>query len=119
MSAGATLRAWLYRLTASVPTAWHYDRLFRWMVIGAGVSLGVFVFRPPNPATPRPMSSAPISSVSGSLGPTYGATAVGTPLAPLLPPALPNIAPGRSLDGATITPAPADGFGTLPSAGRR
>lgn len=46
MRAAATLRAWLYRLTASVPTAWHYDRLFRWMVIGAGVSLMVFVLRP-------------------------------------------------------------------------
>jgi hypothetical protein len=118
MSAVATLRARLYRLAASVPSAWHYDRLFRWMVIGAGVSLIVFLFRPPNPAAPRPMSSAPISSVSASLGSTYGAPAAGTPLASP-PPALPNIAPDRSLDGVTITPAPADGFGTLPSAGRR
>jgi hypothetical protein len=118
MSAVATLRAWLYRLTASVPAAWHYDRLFRWMVIGAGVSFVVFVFRPPNPAAPRPISSAPISSVSASLGSTYGAPAAGTPLAPP-PPALPNIAPSRSLDGVTITPAPADGFGTVPPGGRR
>jgi hypothetical protein len=117
MSAVATLRAKLYRLAASVPSAWHYDRLFRWMVIGAGVSLVIFVFRPPNPAAPRPMSSAPISSVQASPGQTNGAPPAGTPLAP--PPALPNIAPGRSLDGVTITPAPADGFGTLPSAGRR
>jgi hypothetical protein len=117
MNAVATLRAWLYRLAASVPSAWHYDRLFRWMVIGAGVSFAVLVFRPPNPAAPRPMSSAPISSVSASLGPTYGAPA--TSLAPPLPPALPHIAPDRSLDGVAITPAPADGFGTLPSAGRR
>ena len=118
MSAVVTLRAWLYRLAASVPAAWLYDRLFRWMVIGAGVSFVVFVFRPPNPAAPRPMSSAPISSVPASLEPTYGASAAGTPLAPLSP-ALPNIAPGRSLDGVTITPAPADGFGTAPSAARR
>ena len=117
MSAVATLRAWLYRLTASVPTAWHYDRLFRWMVMGAGVSFVVFVFRPSNPVALRPMSSASVSSVHG-LGSTYGAPAVGTPLAPP-PAALPNIAPSRSLDGVTITPAPADGFGTAPPAGRR
>ena len=119
MSAVATLRAWLYRLAASVPAAWHYDRLFRWMVVGAGVSFVVFVFRPPNPATSRPIASAPLSSVPASLGLTYGAPAAGTPLAPPLPPALPDITPSRSLDGVTIIPAPADGFGTLPSAGRR
>ena len=119
MSAVATLRAWLYRLAASVPAAWHYDRLVRWMVIGAGVSFEVFVLRPHNPATSRPIASAPLSSVPASLGPTYGASAAGTPLVSPLPPALPNIAPGRSLDGVTITPAPADGFGTLPSAARR
>ena len=119
MSAVATLRAWLYRLAASVPSAWHYDRLFRWMVIGAGVSFVVFVFRPPNPAAPRPMSSAPISSVPVRLGPTYGAPAAGTPLAPPLHPALPNIAPGRSLDGVTIAPAPVDSFGAAPPAARR
>jgi hypothetical protein len=119
MSVVAIVRSWLYRLTASVPTAWHYDRLFRWMVIGAGVSLMVFVLRPHDLATPRPMASAPLSSVPASLRPTHDAAAAGTPLAPPLPPALPNIAPGRSLAGVTITPAPADGFGTAPSAGRR
>ena len=118
MSAVATVRSWLSRLTASVPTAWHYDRLFRWMVIGAGISLTVFVLRPHNPATSRPTASAPLSSVPASLGPTHDASVARTPLAPL-PPALPNIAPGRSLDGVTITPAPADGFGTAPSAARR
>jgi hypothetical protein len=119
MRAVATVRSWLYRLTASVPTAWHYDRLFRWMLIAAGVSLMMFVLRSHNPATSRPIASAPLSSVPARLRPTYDASAVGTPLALPLPPALPNIAPGRSLDGVTITPAPADGFGTLPSAGRR
>ena len=119
MSAVATLRAWLYRLAASVPSAWHYDRLFRWMVIGAGVSFVAFVFRPPNPATPRPMSSAPISSIPAGLGTTYGTPAAGTPLAPLLPLALPNIAPGRSLGSVTIAPAPVDTFGAAPPAARR
>ena len=118
MSAVATVRSWLSRLTAWVPTAWHYDRLFRWMVIGAGISLMVFVLRPHNPATSRPKASAPLSSVPASLRPTHDASAVGAPLVPP-PPTLPNIAPGRSLDGVTINPAPADGFGTAPSAGRR
>jgi hypothetical protein len=119
MSTVATVRSWLYRLTASVPTAWHYDRLFRWMVIGAGVSLMAFVLGPHNPATSRPTASAPLTSVPASLGPRYDAPAAGTPLALPLPPALPNIAPGRSLDGVTITPVPTDSFGTAPSAGRR
>ncbi len=119
MSAAVTLRSWLYRLAASVSSAWHYDRLFRWMVIGAGVALTVFVLRPKDPATPLPTASAPTSSAPASLGPTYGASTTGTSLVPPVPPALPKIAPGRSLDGVTITPAPTDGFGTVPSAGRR
>jgi hypothetical protein len=117
MSTVATVRSWLYRLTASVPTAWHYDRLFRWMVIGAGVSLMAFVLRPHNPATSRPIASAPLSLPAG-LGPTHDASAAKTPLTPPST-ALPNIAPSRSLDSVTIIPAPADGFGTAPSAGRR
>jgi hypothetical protein len=68
MSAVATLRAWLYRLTASVPAAWHYDRLFRWMVIGAGVSFVVFVFRPPNPSQTYLKFSAYPMSASLSVG---------------------------------------------------
>jgi hypothetical protein len=119
MSAVATVRSWLYRLAASAPTAWHYDRLFRWMVIGAGISLTVFVLRPHDLATSRPIASVPLPSVPAGLAPTHDASAARTPLAPPLPPALPNIAPGRSLDGVTITPAPADGFGTAPSAGHR
>ena len=118
MSAVATVRCWMSRLTASVPTAWHNDRLFRWMVIGAGISLMVFVLRPHDLATSRPIASAPLSSVPASLRPTHDASAAGTPLTPPSP-VLPNIAPGRSLDGVTITPAPADGFGTAPLAGRR
>jgi hypothetical protein len=62
----------------------------------------------------NPHASEPIS-----LGPTYGASAAGSQLAPPGSPALPKITPGRSLDGVTIAPAPVDGFGTLPSAGRR
>ena len=92
MSVIAIVRSWLSRLTASVPTAWHYDRPFRWMVIGAGISLVVFVLRPHNPATSRTTASAPLSSVSASRAPTHDASAAGTPLAPPSP-ALPNIPP--------------------------
>jgi hypothetical protein len=113
MRAAVTLRSWLYRLAMSVPSAWHYDRMFRWMVIGAGVSLAVFVLRPKDPVTPRPIAG---SSAPASLGPTYGASAARTAL---VPPALPKIAPGRSLDGVTITPAPTDGFGTVPLTTRK
>jgi hypothetical protein len=116
MSAVVTLRSWLYRLAASVPSAWHYDRVFRWMVIGAGVSLTVFVLRLMDPPAPRPIASAPTSSVPANLGSTYGATAAEA--LPVHPPSLPKIAPGRPLDAVTITPAPTDGFGTVPSAGR-
>jgi hypothetical protein len=103
--------------STSLPSAWHYDRVFRWMVIGAGVSLTIFVLRPPNPATPQPIAST--LSIPASLGPTYGASGAGAPLAPPMVPALPRIALGRSLNAATITPAPTDGFGTVPSAGRK
>jgi hypothetical protein len=116
MRAAVTLRSRLYRLATSVPSAWHYDRMFRWMVIGAGVSLAVVVLRPKNPVAPRPIAG---SSAPASLGPTYGASAAGTPLAPPTPPTLQKIAPGRSLDGVTITPVPTDGFGTVPSASRK
>jgi hypothetical protein len=119
MSAAATVRSWLYRLTAAVPAAWHYDRLFRWSAIGAGITLALFVLRLAGPPTPRMQVSAPGSSAPAVPGPTYGASAAGSPLAPPASTALPKIAPGRSLDGVTIAPAPADGFGTLPSAGRR
>jgi hypothetical protein len=45
MSMGATRRAWLRRMTAAAPSAWHYDRVFRWSAIGAGVALAAFVLQ--------------------------------------------------------------------------
>jgi hypothetical protein len=67
MRAAATIRSWLYRLTAAVPAAWHYDRLFRWTVIGAGVSLMAFVLRPHGPAPSRPIASAPLASANSDV----------------------------------------------------
>ena len=115
MNTAVTLRSWLYRLAASVPAAWHYDRVFRWMAIGAGAALTVFGLRPSNP-TPPPTASVPAAPVS--LGPTYGESAAKAPLTPPVAPVLPSIAPGRPLDNVLIAPIPADGFGTVPS-GRR
>jgi hypothetical protein len=94
----------------AVRTLWERTREAQ----GAGVSLTVFVPPAEGFCHPRPTSSVP-----ASLPPTYGASATGTPLAPSAPRAPPKIAPGRSLDGMTVTPTPTDGFGTVPSTGRR
>ena len=113
MRATRTLWFWLHRLAASVPSAWHYDRLFRWMVIGAGISLVVFVCRP-DPAARYPTASAPIAATPTRLGPPYGSSPAEAPLAPPVTLAAPKITPGRSLDSVTISPPPADDFGTVP-----
>ena len=118
MRASRTLRSWLYRLAASVPSAWHYDRLFRWMVIGAGISLVVFVLPAQILRPAHPTASAPIAATPTRLGPPYGSSAAEAPLAPPVTLAVPKIAPGRSLDSVTISPPPADGFGTAPPANR-
>jgi hypothetical protein len=114
MSAVAASRTWLRRLAGSVPSAWYYDPVFRWAAIGAGVALALLVLRLTAPPALHGPPSVPGSSMPADLGTTYGAAATGS-----LPasPALPKIAPGRSLDGVTIIPAPAsDRFGTVPPA---
>jgi hypothetical protein len=112
MSAIAATRTWLRRMIAAVPTAWHYDPVFRWAAIGAGVAFVLFAVRVVEPlALHRPLF-APRSSAPVMLGPTYDDSVTG---APPVSPASPTIAPGRPLDGATITPAPdQDRFGTAP-----
>jgi hypothetical protein len=107
MTAVATTRIWLRRLARSVPPAWHHDSVFRWTAIGAGVALALFVLRLTAPLARVGPASVPASSVPASLGPTYGASAAGS--SPFPSPALPKIAPGRSLDGVT-----SDRFGTVP-----
>jgi hypothetical protein len=115
MTTVATARTWLHRMAAAAPAAWHYDRVFRWSAIGAGITLLLFVLRLAEPPAHHTLVSAPGSSAPAIPGPTYGASETGSPLAPPVLTALPKIAPGRSLDGVTITPAPEpDRFGTLP-----
>ena len=101
----------------SAPAAWHYDRVFRWSAIGAGIALVVLVLRLAEPPAPHTQVSVPGSSVPTIPGPTDGASSVGSLPAPPVSTPLPMITPGRSLDGVTITPAPEpDRFGTLPLA---
>jgi hypothetical protein len=119
MTTLATTRTWLRRMAAAAPAAWHYDRVFRWSAIGAGVALLLFVLRLAETPSQHTQVSVPGLSAPAIPGPSYGATSAGSRLAPPVSPALPKIAPGRSLDGVTIIPAPKDGFGTLPSADHR
>jgi len=104
-------------LAAAVPPAWHYDRLFRWTVTGAGISLVVFVCRP-DPAARHPTTSAPIAATPSRLGPPYGSPATEAPLAPPVTLAVPKIAAGRPLDSVIISPPPVDDFGTAPPANK-
>jgi hypothetical protein len=117
MSAIVAARAWLRRMAAAAPSAWHYDPVFRWSAIGAGLALALFILRFAGPPAPNGAAPVPGTSVPTNLGPSYGA-ATGSSLAPQTPP--PKIAPGRSLDGVTITPGPErDPFGTVPPATHR
>jgi hypothetical protein len=119
MSALAASRIWLRRMAAAAPSAWHYDRVFRWSAIGAGVALAAFVLQLADSPAPHGSSSVPAASVPTSLGPSYGAAAGSSP-APPVSAVVPKIAPGRSLDGVAITPAPErDPFGTAPPATHR
>jgi hypothetical protein len=115
MSMIATSRAWLRRMAAAAPSAWHYDRVFRWSAIGAGVTLAAFVLQLINNTTPHATPAVPGSSVPADLGPAYGVP--GSLPSPPKSTALPKIEPGRSLDGVVIAPATErERFGTVPPA---
>jgi hypothetical protein len=124
MSMVATNRAWLRRMAAAAPSAWHYDPIFRWAAIGAGVALALFILRLADSPALHGSSPVPAASVPTSLGSSYGETG-GSSLAPpastAAPAAIvPKISPGRSLDGVAILPAPEhDRFGTVPPATHR
>ena len=115
MTTVAAARSWLRRMAAAASSAWHYDRVFRWSAIGAGVALAAFVLqRIDNTATHAP-AAIPGSSVPANLGPAYGAP--DSPPSPPVSTALPKIDPGRSLNGVVIAPAPErERFGTVPPA---
>ena len=113
MSVLAIARTCFRRLLAAAPFAWHYDPVFRWTAIGAGIALAAFLFRLSDLPARHTQVSAPVPSVRPELGPAYGISAAGAPRAPV---GVPKIAPGRSSDGVTVTPAPEDQFGTAPPA---
>lgn len=119
MTAVTVARGWMRRLAEAAPSAWHLDPVFRWAAIGAGVALALFVLRLVAPPALHGPLSAPGSSVPAGLGPTYGTAAAGSPPLSSLPAAPPTIAPDRSLQGVTITPAPEDRFGRVPAANRQ
>ena len=119
MNKVAAAHAWLRRLAAAAPSAWHYDPVFRWSAIGAGVALALFILRLADSPAPHGSSPVPAASVPASLGSSYGAAAGSSP-APPVSTVVPKIAPGRSLDGVAITPTPErDPFGTAPPASHR
>jgi len=94
------------------PALMRRDPIFRYAAIGALMALVFLVGRlaqdwagpGPIPATPTP---SPIERPSET-----GPAAPGLPQP--APATAPAIAPGRSLEGVTIAPAPADAFGKLP-----
>ena len=93
------------------PALLRHDPIFRYAAIGALMALTFHLGRAAQDrAGPGPIPATPPSA-------TESPSATG-PVAPGLPqpaPATaPAIAPGRSLDGVTIAPAPADAFGRLP-----
>lgn len=115
MSMVATTRAWLRRMAAAAPSAWHYDRVFRWSAIGAGITLAAFILQLIDATATHAPLVVPGSSVPANLGPAYGVP--GSPPSPPVSTALPKIDPGRSLDGVVIAPAPErERFGTVPPA---
>jgi hypothetical protein len=106
------LRRVLERLVEAAPIAWRYDPLFRGASIGAGVTLALLLLRvagPHNAAFDAPAST--MRYVPGVGMDRYAAP--GAP--PNAPPAdVPKIAPGHSLNDATVIPVPdSDRFGTF------
>ena len=101
-----------------VPVLIRHDPLFRYAGIAAALFLLVLIGRGlqdwagpgPIPPAPDPLAvNTPRSPTSKSPAPEP------TMVVPAPLPAPPIfITPGRKLDGVTVTPAPADRFGTLP-----
>jgi len=116
MSMLVSARTWFRRQLAAVPFAWHYDPVFRWATIGAAIAIAVFLLRLSEPPAPHSQTPAPASFVLTEPGSAYGTSAAGAPPAPVM---VPKIAPGRSLAGMTVTPAPEDQFGTAPPANHK
>ncbi len=108
----AAAQSVLGHLMDAASWAWRQDRVFRGAVIGAGVTLAVWLIRPvpsvPDRALP-PLGTlpAPGLAVPGTIG--AGAMSQAQP-----PGEVPRIAPGLPLGDATVVPTPdGDRFGTF------
>ncbi|MBN8905433.1 MAG: hypothetical protein BGO51_10175 [Rhodospirillales bacterium 69-11] len=102
----------LNRLAEAASWAWRQDRVFRGAVVGAGVTLAVWLVRPapspPDRALP-PLGTLPAAGLA--IPGTIGAGAMSQARQPG---EVPKIAPGRPLGDATVVPAPdGDRFGTF------
>jgi hypothetical protein len=111
--------SWLSQLARAVPGAWHYDRLFRWIVIAASISLVTLILRPSEQSLTQPTISMPTTTVPAIQSPRADAAASNGRLTSPPSAAVPKIAPGRPLESVVIMPGSPDDFGTVPSNGRR
>ncbi|MEI9425868.1 hypothetical protein O7A70_32775 [Mesorhizobium sp. Cs1299R1N1] len=128
----ASVRATLLRWLKLVPTLFKHDPLFRYASIAAvlaliliAVSIGQDVSgRSALSGTGNRTGSAatapervgqngvvPATGLETTEPPVPGSPGVPTPTKDASPPA---IAPGRSLNGIDVAPAPRDSFGTIP-----
>jgi hypothetical protein len=88
------------------PTLLRRDPIFRYAAIGALLALLLLIGRAAQDwAGPGAIPAMPPSAIESPSAPSLARPA---------PEVAPAIAPGRSLEGVTIAPAPADAFGKLP-----
>lgn len=130
----SNLSAAASRWAKCVPDLLRHDPLFRYASIAAVLAVlflgarlvGDITGPGPIPPAGQGMNKSPAANGEGQTGADTdgsmsgaGPPAPGSAIEPPAPqgPALPTIAPGRSLEGLDMKPAPRDNFGTLPQKG--
>lgn len=113
----AAAQGLVYRLAEAAPVAWRQDRVFRYAVIGMGVTLAVLVIRPgaSNQDRALPPLNTSSAGMPALLDPAGGGSGMRPPQAPPPPqPEVPKIAPGHPLGDITVAPGPdGDRFGSV------
>ena len=108
---GEDIAARIGRALRLAPALLRGDPIFRYAAIGAFLALLLLIGRAAQDwAGPGAIPAMPPSAIE--LPSANGPAAPGLPQP--APATAPAIAPGRSLEGVTIAPAPADAFGRLP-----
>ena len=108
---GEDIRVRIGQALRLAPALLRHDPIFRYAAIGALMALLLLVGRAAQDwAGPGAIPATPPSAVER---PSATGPASPSPVQPA-PAGAPAIAPGRSLDGVTIAPVPADEFGRLP-----